>query len=275
MTSARRCACKPGRWPLPTRYVHLRATSSRCQRKMVSGVTRVATCASRWRPRRCPNSAKRRRSWSSNCSRCPASLVFSSRFSSRRNAMTSACSRWSHPPNTAINNWNGSTVEVYASAADPSVGHYPVRREWTATFRVGSRTSWEPNLLRTPCRAQSRAWRQRISCRCSAAASCSRPRRIAAATTCAPGSSNVPEVSPTDPAVLGHVEQSRVTRIWVATAATHVFWPRRINELRLLTAWRRWIADRPGSRSSTASGFLAADLAGQTEAGEARLWTLA
>ena len=28
-----------------------------------------------------------------------------------------ACSRWSHPPNAAISNWNGSTVAVYAKAA--------------------------------------------------------------------------------------------------------------------------------------------------------------
>jgi hypothetical protein len=35
-------------------------------------------------------------------------------FSSRKNTMTSAYPRWSHPPNAAISNWNGSTVEVYA-----------------------------------------------------------------------------------------------------------------------------------------------------------------
>ena len=124
MTSARRRACRPAGRPWPARYVHLRATSSRCQRRMVSGVTRVATCASSRRPSRCPNSARRRRSPSSKRRRRPASLAFSSRFSSRRNAMTSACSRWSHPPNAAISNWNGSTREVYATAVDPPVGHY-------------------------------------------------------------------------------------------------------------------------------------------------------
>jgi hypothetical protein len=63
MTSARRCACRPGGRSRPAR---LRATSSRCHRRIVSGVTIVATCASRRRPRRCPSSARRRRSRSSN-----------------------------------------------------------------------------------------------------------------------------------------------------------------------------------------------------------------
>ena len=40
--------------------------------------------------------------------------------------MTSACSRWSQPPKTAISNWNGSTREVYATAVDPPVGHYEI-----------------------------------------------------------------------------------------------------------------------------------------------------
>ena len=106
----------------PPRYVHLRATSSRCQRRMVSGVTMVTTCARRRRPRRCPNSARRRRSGSSNRSRRPASRVFKTRFSSRRNAMTSACSRWSQPPKAAISNWNGSTPEVYAHCSRSACG---------------------------------------------------------------------------------------------------------------------------------------------------------
>ena len=49
----------------PARHVHLRATSWRCQRKIVSGVTSVATSASTRRPSRCPSSARRRRSPSS------------------------------------------------------------------------------------------------------------------------------------------------------------------------------------------------------------------
>ena len=44
--------------------------------------------------------------------------------------MTSACSRWSQPPKTAISNWNGSTREVYATAVDPRVGHYGYRQSW-------------------------------------------------------------------------------------------------------------------------------------------------
>lgn len=38
--------------------------------------------------------------------------------------MTSACSRWSHPPNAAISNWNRSTPRVYATGADRPVKHY-------------------------------------------------------------------------------------------------------------------------------------------------------
>ena len=42
--------------------------------------------------------------------------------------MTSACSRWSQPPKTAISNWNGSRREVYATAVDPPVGHHDLGR---------------------------------------------------------------------------------------------------------------------------------------------------
>ena len=38
--------------------------------------------------------------------------------------MTSACSRWSHPPKAAISNWNGSTGGVYAIGTDLSVRHW-------------------------------------------------------------------------------------------------------------------------------------------------------
>ena len=124
MTGARRRACAPAGRPRPARCVHLRATSSRCQRRMVSGVTRVATCASSDRPRRCPNTARHRRSPSSKRRRRPASRAFRRRFSSQRYAITSACSPWSQPPNAAISNWNGNTPEVYATTTDPPVGHY-------------------------------------------------------------------------------------------------------------------------------------------------------
>ena len=46
----------------------LRMTSSRCQRRIVSGVTTVDTCLSKRRPSRCPSSPRRRRSSSSNAS---------------------------------------------------------------------------------------------------------------------------------------------------------------------------------------------------------------
>ena len=70
------------------------------------------------------SSARRRRSPSANRKRCPASRAFWTRFSSRRNAMTSACSRWRQPPKAAISNWNGSTGADYANTIDPAVGHY-------------------------------------------------------------------------------------------------------------------------------------------------------
>jgi len=79
---------------VPTAIVYCLATSSRCQRRMVSGVTSVAACATTWRPSRCPSSARRRRLVSLNRRRRPASRALRTRFSSRRNAMTSACSRW-------------------------------------------------------------------------------------------------------------------------------------------------------------------------------------
>ena len=61
--------------------------------------------------------------------------------------MTSACSRWSQPPKAAISNWNGSTVAVYAMAADPLVGHYAVAG--TATMVVGAyRAVQETDLKR-------------------------------------------------------------------------------------------------------------------------------
>jgi len=74
----------------------LRMTSSRCQRRIVSGVTTVDTCLSKRRPSRCPSSLRRRRSSSSKRKRRPPSLDFRTRFSSRRNAIRSVCSRWSH-----------------------------------------------------------------------------------------------------------------------------------------------------------------------------------
>jgi hypothetical protein len=77
---------------------------------MVSHVTRVATRPNSRRPNRWPSAARRRRSWSSRRSRRPARRTFSTRLSSRRNAIMSSCSRWRQAYSTAKTNWNGDTV---------------------------------------------------------------------------------------------------------------------------------------------------------------------
>ena len=86
-------ASTPGRPGRCLVQVNFRAISSRCHRRMVSGVTSVATSRRTARPSRWPSTASRRRCASSNCSRRPVSCAFSARFSSRRNAITSPCSR--------------------------------------------------------------------------------------------------------------------------------------------------------------------------------------
>jgi hypothetical protein len=56
-------------------YVHLRATSCQCHRRIVSGVTTVASWRKTRRLSRWPRTASRRRSSSVNWSRCPPSGV--------------------------------------------------------------------------------------------------------------------------------------------------------------------------------------------------------
>jgi len=82
-------AGRPGRCLV---QVNFRAIGSRCHRSMVSGVTSVAASRSTARPSRCPSTLIRCCA-SSNCSLRPVSCAFSVRFSSRRNAITSPCSR--------------------------------------------------------------------------------------------------------------------------------------------------------------------------------------
>ena len=93
---------------------------------------RVATRHSSARPSRWPSSARRRRSWSSRRSRCPPRRTFSTRFSSRRNAIMSSCSRRRQAHSIAKTNWNGDTAEVYFRGAD---------RSWdtTTSFRMDAR----------------------------------------------------------------------------------------------------------------------------------------
>jgi len=102
-----------GRW---RGYVHFRATNFRCHRRIVSGVTSVANSRSRLRLSRSPHTARRRRRSSSSCSRRRPSCALSTRFSSRRKAITSRCSRSSHPTNAASSICNGITPQLYVTA---------------------------------------------------------------------------------------------------------------------------------------------------------------
>jgi hypothetical protein len=55
--------------------VHFRTINSRCHRRMVSGVTSVATSRNTARPRRCPSTARRQRCASFNRSRRPVNVL--------------------------------------------------------------------------------------------------------------------------------------------------------------------------------------------------------
>ena len=101
---------RPGRCRV---YVHFRTINSRCHRRMVSGVTSVATSRNTSRPRRCPSTARRRRCTSFNRSRRLVNCAFSARFSSRRNAITSRCSRSSHPSRAASRICSGITLRQF------------------------------------------------------------------------------------------------------------------------------------------------------------------
>ena len=123
---------RPGR----VAYVHFRAMSCRCQRKMVSGVTIVAIGPRpRW-PHRCPWTANRRRSSSVKRIR-PFKRVRRMRLSSTRSA-TLAC-RWSaHQPATA-------TTKSRRAATSTTAGVYisdSMSRPKPARLRSGTRPSW-------------------------------------------------------------------------------------------------------------------------------------
>ena len=106
--------------------------------------------------RRCPSCARRRRCGSVNRSRRPASCVFSTRVSSRRNAITSRCSRSSHPSSAARSICNGNTAVSLRQCAARVFGHYELspfthRDGKFATplaLPVSSRT-WSPVFARS------------------------------------------------------------------------------------------------------------------------------
>ena len=149
-------ASAPGRPRRLREYVHFRTISSRCHRRIVSGVTSVATSRNTARPSRCPSCARRRRCGSVNRGRRPASCVFSTRFSSRRNAITSRCSRSSHPSSAARSICNGNTAVSLRQCAARVFRHYELspfthRDGKFATplaLPVSSRT-WSPVFARS------------------------------------------------------------------------------------------------------------------------------
>jgi hypothetical protein len=115
MTRCRISAKTPGRPGRDFAYVHFRAMSCRCQRRIVSGVTIAATCARRRRASRKPIAAKRRRSSSVNRTRWLPRRAFRTRFSSRRHWMTSCCSCWSQPTRKVTSRCSGATRRVYVN----------------------------------------------------------------------------------------------------------------------------------------------------------------
>ena len=98
---------RPGRFGV---NVHFRAISCRCHRRIVSGVTIVATWRKTRRPSRRPFAARRRR-WSSvSRRRRPLSCSFRTRFSSTRYSMTCCWWRLTHPARVTSSTCKG--VEI-------------------------------------------------------------------------------------------------------------------------------------------------------------------
>jgi hypothetical protein len=93
---------------------------------------------------------RRRRSLSLKRRRRPCSWARSPRFSSRRNAMTSRCSRSSHPNSAARSKWNGTTREVYASSRARAVfrtlrWHRDQPPSWRRTASRMERSTRQPS----------------------------------------------------------------------------------------------------------------------------------
>jgi hypothetical protein len=84
--------------------VRLRATSSRCQRNKVSGVTIVPSSRSVLRPKALAFSARVRRSTSVKMMRQPPSRSGSRRFSTLRYSITADCCRCNQPATTSSRN---------------------------------------------------------------------------------------------------------------------------------------------------------------------------
>jgi hypothetical protein len=102
--------------------------------------------------------ARRRRSSSVNRRRWLRRCAFRIRFSSRRYAMTSCCSRWRQPMRDATNSYSGITRRVYVNCRPSfrTVRHHrskAIRRwrkpPWIRTYRVSGRdrSRWLQRVL--------------------------------------------------------------------------------------------------------------------------------
>jgi hypothetical protein len=118
--------------------VHFRAISCRCHRRIVSGVTMVATCRKTRRPSRRPVAARRRR-WSSvSRRRRPFTCSWRIRFSSTRYSITCCWWRLTHPASVTSSTrkgWRSAFIgrsyralrpDRYREGLDRIFGHYGV-----------------------------------------------------------------------------------------------------------------------------------------------------
>ncbi len=112
----------PGRPGRCGTNVHFRAISHRCHRRIVSGVTMVATWLRTRRPSRRPFTARRRRWPSVNPRRRPFSCSLRTRFSSTRYSMTSYWWRLIHPARVTSSSRKGERSAL-------------IGRSYSATFR--------------------------------------------------------------------------------------------------------------------------------------------
>jgi hypothetical protein len=117
-----------------------RAMSSRCQRRIVSGVTMVASCSSIFRPRILPLTASRRR-WSS-LSRIRFFPSFSrrTRFSVRRYSTTSCCRQLIQPARIRSRNrpgWDYAFMFLRMRGENPQRPGWPGRCRASRTWRRG------------------------------------------------------------------------------------------------------------------------------------------
>src|SRR5438309_6245613 len=152
----------PGR---PGRFganVHFRAIRHRCQRRIVSGVTMVATCLRIRRPSGWPFAVRRRR-WSSvNRTRRPFSCSLRTRFSSTRYSMTSCWWRLTHPARVTNSSRKGERSAVIGRSYRATLGAVPGTgsAEYSDTTRPLPLTPTEFELLATLASAPGRLFRR-------------------------------------------------------------------------------------------------------------------